>query len=816
MTKIITGKLVITGASILALAISGGASAQTIGDEAAPTSVSGSAADGGDIVVTARRRDETSIAVPVSVTALGQAQLETHGIRNLSDVAMLTPGLTVSQVSSAVGGTIVLRGVGTAAGSNGSFDQTVSINIDGVQMSRGNAMRLGQVDMAGIEILKGSQALFFGKNSPAGVISIRTADPGDKPEYMVRLGYEPIGRQTNGDLVLSGPVTDTVGLRLAASVSRTRGWFINDANDALSANAIAPGAVASSQDRGPRSTFYFLRGTLVAKPTDRLKIRLKSTFAKDSGTAFQNGGFQRIYCPQGSAQTQAGLLGGAPGLASALAVDDCKANNHYTSGDINSSTLAAARQGIDDPRGYHSYEQILESAEINYELSDSVSLTSVTGYDLLKDRHYDTFSFAASDANPNLDLEVASRYRAISQELRLTTSGNGPLNGMAGFFFEDTNFVNSTTSILASAPYTPQTVNGRALSGFGQLMWHILPELELAGGVRYSNERKSFDISRLGVSLPQAVNHKTFGNWSPEVTLTWRPDTTTTLYAAYKQGFKSGGFATAFSSLNPTSAIAGTDNSYLPETVKGGEIGVKKALFDNSLRINFAGYYNKFSNLQVNSLDNSTGVPTIRVTNAAAATNKGIEGDASWHPRALSGFELHTAANYNIAKFKRFLGACYIGQTIAEGCTEGFNPQTGHYTAQSLAGRPLVNAPRFVAAVGGSYEFGLGDDGLRMQFNSDVNYKSSYNPHPDAAPGALQKRGAFLSSGIRVYPESKFWEFAIIGNNLTNLYRVTTASNAPGTGNGALTGSTTPGGRADLTGYVNRGREILFQITLRP
>ena len=127
---------------------------------------------------TARRRDEAPISVPVAVTVLGSEQLRTLAADSLQDLRAVTPGIAVGEVSGGVGGTVSLRGVGTTAGSNPTFEQTVAVNIDGVQLSRGGAVRVGQIDMEKIEVLRGPQALFFGKNSPAGVISITTADPG--------------------------------------------------------------------------------------------------------------------------------------------------------------------------------------------------------------------------------------------------------------------------------------------------------------------------------------------------------------------------------------------------------------------------------------------------------------------------------------------------------------------------------------------------------------------------------------------------------------------------------------------------------------
>lgn len=791
----------------------GAASAQSAGQTAEAAPQSGVAIE--EVVVTARKRDETAIAVPVAITAYGQKQLDRQAIRSFDDIAMLTPSLSVSQVSGGVGGSIVLRGVGTAAGTNPSFDQTVSVNVDGVQVSRGNALRLGQIDMQSVEILRGPQALFFGKNSPAGVISVKTADPTNQFESMVRGSYEPYGRESTGDLVVSGPITDTLKGRLALSTSKADGWFTNDAGKALGVNASAPGAVTPASSRGPASTFNFARATLLWEPTDRFSARAKFSFGENKGDGFQQGGFQVIYCPQGHSQTQAALLGN-PGLATGLAVDDCHANSHYTQGGISPSHLVSALGLTSSDGGTYDSESI-GSLELNYRPTDTIKLTSVTGLVHLIDRHYDSFSFQPTDALSALDFSLRSGYYSETEEARIQSDlPNSPVNGMLGVFFEHSGFSTYTYNFPTTPPLVDQAITGDTQSVFGQLTWNITHNLELAGGARWTDETKDFNVTRGGVSLAQAVNKASFNNVSPEATLTWRPSRRLTAYAAYKQGFKSGGFATPYTSSSSVASIVGADNVYRPELAKGEEIGLKSSLLGGALRLNLAAYNYTFDDLQVNSLDNSSGIPVIKVTNAARASNRGIESDAIWHPEQAPGLDLHGSLNYNDAHYDSFLAECYIGQTIAQGCNQGLNTATGAYTAQSLAGAPLLNAPKWTASLGFNYDADLDGRGPRWGVNSDLSYKSGYQPHPDEAPGALQAAAVFINAGARIYDEKRGWSVALIGKNLTDVYRVTTASNVPVTGNNALTGTNTRGGLADLTGFVNRGRELVFQVTLYP
>ncbi|MGH6644826.1 MAG: TonB-dependent receptor plug domain-containing protein, partial [Bradyrhizobium sp.] len=143
-----------------------------------------------DIVVTARKRDETSIAVPVALTAVGGAEIERRAINNLDGIARIVPQLIVGEGGGTVqGGIIAIRGI-AGADANPFGDQAVSFNIDGVQVARASVRRMSEMDIQQVEVLKGPQALFFGKNSPGGIISVRTADPTSSFAAKLSGGYE--------------------------------------------------------------------------------------------------------------------------------------------------------------------------------------------------------------------------------------------------------------------------------------------------------------------------------------------------------------------------------------------------------------------------------------------------------------------------------------------------------------------------------------------------------------------------------------------------------------------------------------------------
>src|SRR6266700_3108179 len=212
-----------------------------------------------EIIVTARKREESILKVPVVETAISQQTLEQFQILDLTDLSSKVPGLSLGDAVLSIGPQISIRGIGTSTLDAG-VDQSVSLNIDGLSMTQGLAYAAGLFDLAQAEILKGPQALFFGKNSPGGVVSLRTADPGDKPEVIARFGYESEAIQKHAELIVSTPVTSTFGVRLAGSFNDSGGFFHNRA-------FAEPGSGAENPaNRLSATQSDIVRGTAVWKP----------------------------------------------------------------------------------------------------------------------------------------------------------------------------------------------------------------------------------------------------------------------------------------------------------------------------------------------------------------------------------------------------------------------------------------------------------------------------------------------------------------------------------------------------------------------
>ena len=166
-----------------------------------------------DIIVTARKRDERLQDVPAAIAAVGAQEIARYSTNSITQISSRVPQLQVGTASGPGGGSINLRGIGSP-GTSPSVDQAVSINIDGIQVSQGNAINMGIYDLDRVEVLKGPQALFYGKNSLGGIISFVSADPGKDFEWRARAGYEFAQDRQQYEGMISTPLAEGLGLRV--------------------------------------------------------------------------------------------------------------------------------------------------------------------------------------------------------------------------------------------------------------------------------------------------------------------------------------------------------------------------------------------------------------------------------------------------------------------------------------------------------------------------------------------------------------------------------------------------------------------------
>ena len=621
-----------------------------------------------EIIVTARKRDESLQNVPVAVAVVSQDQLRNNLASDLSKVGELAPQVSMSQSGSGTGAVITVRGVSSGSNDAG-LDQSVAIEVDGVPISRGQVIGAAIFDLQQVQVLQGPQALFFGKNSPAGVISLQSADPTDNFEAYVTPGYEFEFDQGFVEGAVSGPFSDTFKARFAFRVSQQDGWLENVAGpitDFRNPAVTDPGATMGRT--GPDDEIYAGRVTLLWTPSDEFDANFKlmvNSQERNAGNASSE-----PFCING--QTQPVLLGTTP-----LPGADCKKDQ------VKSHGAVAPVYAVNFPYGnggvpYFDSKFALASLDLNWKL-DSLTLSSTTGY-------YDQTvqQMSVSDWSPYATIWAASKedYELLTEELRASTDFDGPLNFMAGLYYEDFDrpFTNSADLFHVFNPaaqnYASVTMDSKAsgdyFSVFAQVRWDILPNLELAGGARYSEDQKDMRIVNLAVGPSQPTlfpqgrpldSSYEDENVSPEATLTWRPQENQTLYAAYKTGYKAGGISNPF--LLPNSATP-ANVQFQPEEAEGYEVGYKATLFDRTLRLDVVGYSYDYKDLQVVSYNAQT--ISFSINNAAAAKIEGVQGTFEWS--VLDALTLRGNVGYNNAKYESYANVQrYPGQTAALGCS---------------------------------------------------------------------------------------------------------------------------------------------------
>ncbi len=727
-----------------------------------------------EIIVTARKKQESILKVPVVQNVITNESLENFQINNLEDITTKIPGLVTGNAVLAIGQQMSLRGVGSNSLDQG-VDQSVSLNVDGLQLTHGLAFRAASFDLQQVEVLKGPQALYFGKNSTAGVISFRSADPGDEVEVKAKAGYEFESREKRAELVYSTPLSDTVGLRLAGLYTDSKGIFKNKATAAPGLGGADP-----RYTRFGGGESWLVRGTMLWEPTTDTTVRLKANLARDDNRA---GGLNTLnYCPDGT-NTIFPFSMYHPD-------EDCTYNKTTFAVDLDPAAFPGVRNG---GTPFLKLDQDFGTLEIAHDISSELAFTSVTGYYRSRADTMINGTFAAYSA-PLFYADNVFKRKEYTQELRLDSDFASPINFTVGAFYQDgkvsNDFILGGNGAFGAPPTLisgKSTIDIESVSAFGQLRWAASDQLEIAGGVRYTDEKRDLKVTDL-VSLSAGVFTPTdpvlapgsdklsSKNWSPELTVTYTPTDDFTVFAALKQAYKSGSFAIVIPA-NP-----GDDKSFGDEKVRGGEVGIKSRLMDRALSLDIAGYYYRYYGLQtgVNEAANGS-VPVLRTINAGKAEVYGVDFEAHYSPPSIDGLRLNLAVNWNKTEFLELSGVpCFPGQTIAQGCDTVPNPNTLDpatgdplFTSQDLAGIPFVRAPEWMANFGFEYEMPVGDD-MRVVLTNDNQFSSSYLTvlgDSSVRPDFKQPKALKVDLGLTLYGPEDRWSVSVFGKNITDKLR---------------------------------------------
>jgi iron complex outermembrane receptor protein len=584
-----------------------------------------------DIIVTARRRNESIQSTPVAITAIAPNQLESTATVNISQLQGQAPGVVITtQSTGAATANISIRGIAFADVEK-SFDPAVGVNVDGVYIGTSTGQLLDFFDIASIEILRGPQGTLFGRNTIAGVINIRRTRPTGEwgGKFQASIGdYQDAALRG----VLNVPVIkDVLAAKLFGFHDETHGYLRN---------------AFTGQHLG-RSDNNNFGAAFLLTPTSSFDALLtleeqKQRFRPYNGSLLRPGD---VFC----------------GFVPVGACSGNSTTDQYT-----------IYPGI-KPRGY--YRARAATLEMNL-TEGPIKFTSVTSYRESQELQEQDFGTVGL-----YDATRRQKYHQFSEEFRASGKIFSNLDYVAGLYYFDSRYrlVQSTNVFGAFAGLQDTIGKSRSEAAFVDLDWEFLPKLRLSGGGRFTHDTKR-NINPLIIDPATGdagvFAKKSWSKFTPKVTLDYRPIDTLMFYATFSRGYRSGGFngrgQTFFSATTP----------YDPETVSAYEGGIKSEFFDRKLSINLAGYYTDYKKIQQSStvtLAGGIGNETI-VTNAAGARIHGIEGDLTARP--IRNLTLRASAGYTHSHFRGFI----VNQPV------GTDVRTFDFSAVHLIYAPKITA----------------------------------------------------------------------------------------------------------------------------
>ncbi len=552
-----------------------------------------------EIVVVAQKKGfgESIQDVPISITAFSGDQAEAMFAVNLTDIGLATPNASLTELPTFPGvANFVVRGMGTVGQSIPSADPAVGVSIDGVSLGTIYGVVTDLFDLEAIEVLRGPQGTLLGRNVTGGAISMRTTRPTDEFVGKVRVGVGNYGK-LDGSVLLSGPINDQWGVKLAVLKKDRDGYF--------DAPNIGGDRVGQSE-------------TTLIRPAISYK---NDSF--DATLIVENGSIN------------------ADGLAAIT----------YEADGQTTLDPFAQRITLQDQRGFSELDWTQVTFEANADLWGGKATAILGTRDLEQGGVGDIDGFTGARfhfANgTGLDQEQSSL------ELRWSGNLNERVNLTAGAYFFDQEYTYRERRILVDAvDRRGVSVIDHSTQGvFAQADIAMSDNLSLILGGRYTKETKDAAIGVIGDpnavgdcatiapplsdEVPQAladcrpalIDDEEWSNFTPKVGVNWQIGDDVLGFASFTRGFRSGGYNVRFTDLsfitNPSSPTS-TPGPYDEESVNAFELGIKSTLNDGRVRLNASVFNNEFDDLQRTSLNAAGGQ---EILNAASGTIRGLEVD---------------------------------------------------------------------------------------------------------------------------------------------------------------------------------------------
>lgn len=681
--------------------------------------------EGGDVIVTAEKRVQRNVDVPISITVNTAKDIAAKNIGDLTQLAQKMPNVNGGGTFFA---NFTIRGI-TSSSAGSGFPPDVGVNVDEVFMGRDRMFDTVLDDVASVELLRGPQGTLYGKNTVAGVINITTIRPTD--EFIAR-GDVEYGSLNffQARATVSGPIVED---KLLASVSgsyQSRDGYLND--------PFLKKKLGSLNDGG-------LRAMVVGHPTSNLTVELRADVYNEKDTSGQNA-------------TQSTITGATLPFAPFNTVP--KPNAYSRVVDVNTPPKVERAFGG-------------ASAKIEYDYND-YAFTSITAWRTLTsdfDLDQDGGPLDGFDTGQSEDVD---RY---SQEFRITSPAHDRFSWIAGAYFDDETDhdifhihlgAGFPTAILG-APNLPTGFSERAEAnakiqsqseaGFVSIKYDITSKLKFTGGVRYTNETKHLDFvqmptqmitmgSPLGgiideFALPIPFTTDKYSGSAPtgdaNLSYSFTPDEVG--YVRYSHGYKAGGFQSDI--ISPPFVPSPESFRFKPEYLDDYEVGFKSVMFDHTLSFDISAFYYNFVNKQE---EVNTGVSFV-VSNAATAVSRGAEADLNWTP--IPGLDLFVNGGYLDAYYQNFPNGGGLGVNFSH--------------------HQLAGASKYSASWGGTYTTPIPAwSGTDFTVETDFDYRSKQFTDPANTLAQAVEPFMIMDARLGVQAENGRWGAYLWGKNLTN------------------------------------------------
>nr|WP_223799536.1 TonB-dependent receptor [Sphingomonas nostoxanthinifaciens] len=690
----------------------------------------------GDIVVTARRRNESVQRVPIAMSVVGGTALAETGTYNVNKLTQIQPTLqfySTNPRNSAAN----IRGLGAPFGlTNDGIEQGVGIYVDQVYYSRIASATFDFTDTERIEVLRGPQGTLYGKNTTAGAINIITRPPSFTPEARVELSggnYDFF----QGKASASGPlIDDKLAIRLSTSITTRRGTVYNVRQDEWE----------NSQDN------QSFRGQLLWKATDNLDLTLSGDFNQQNPRCCV-----QYYARVGATQRPLNRQYAALAAAQNYAVPSTDAFDRIT--DVDTALRAKQKLGG---------VSLLANWDIGPATITSVSAWRFWDWKPSNDRDFIGLPITTVSANP-------SQQWQVSQELRVASNGTHALDYVFGVFFfhqrVDTQGLQVQGSAASAFLLNPTSAGGRdpatlngltarntigfdntSAAAFGKVTWHITPKLSLAPGLRVNYDEKKGDYlsvvttgtgsttltsDQRGVLAPQSYDPQ-FHNWnvSGDLTLAYAISPTINSYATYARSYKSGGINLSGLPLDANNNPILSSATVRPEKVNHYELGLKTQIPPLHATINVAAFWTDIDDYQATVTNGQLGVLRGYLANAGKVRTRGVEVDAAVRP--TNRLNLYFNGAFTDAKYIHFRDApCppeLSGGTTATAAIPASPAGTGTVSPANcdISGQWLPGVSRWAASYGAEYDLPATGVGLPGEFylGYDGSYRSKFSSNP--------------------------------------------------------------------------------------